>query len=195
MTQTVLHIDASARRDQSRSRAMTTDIVARLGAGRVITRDLAHSLPHIDEEWVGATFTPPDERSPAQVDKLALSDQLVDELEAADVIVIGLPIYNFGMPAALKAWIDQVGRVGRTFRYTKNGPVGLLAPKPVIVAVASGGTKLGSEADFITEYLQFVLGFLGLSDVTIIPVADGADEKITIFEQLGLPTTQNQLAA
>ena len=171
MTQTILRLDASARRTGSISRALTDRIVDRLtvpGETTVTTRDLAHGLPHIDEDWIGANFTPADDRTAEQRAALELSDELVDELQAADTIVIGLPIYNFGVPAAMKAWIDRVARAGVTFRYTAEGPQGLLEGKRAIIAVASGGTEAGSDIDFATRHMIHVLGFLGITDVTLI---------------------------
>ncbi|MCA8883939.1 MAG: NAD(P)H-dependent oxidoreductase [Rhodobacteraceae bacterium] len=169
MTQ-ILHIDSSARQSESVTRELSQSIAERFAkdGGMIVRRDLSGGLPFIDAAWVGANFTPADQRSPEQVEKLALSEELVAELEAAEVIVIGVPIYNFNMPAVLKAWIDLVARAGRTFRYTENGPVGLLTGKRVILAVASGGTEVGSPIDHMTGYLRHVLGFIGLSDVEII---------------------------
>lgn len=100
--------------------------------------------------------------------KLALSDTLVGELKSADTIVIGTPVYNFAVPAALKAWIDLVARARETFQYTEDGPVGLLQGKKAYVIIASGGTKVGSEIDFAGNYLKHVLGFIGITDVTIV---------------------------
>ena len=167
MPETILHIDASARLADSVSRQLSSRIVERLG-GDVIRRDLAQPLPQITQDWVTANFTPPEDRSTAQRDTLALSDRLVDELHAARTIVIGTPIYNFGVPAALKAWIDLVARAGLTFRYSDTGPVGLLSGKRAIIAIASGGTAVGSEIDFASGYLRHVLGFLGITEVEII---------------------------
>lgn len=173
MSQTILRIDSSARREGSVSRDLTDRIVARLSAPgtEVVTRDLALGLPLLTDAWIGANFTPAADRTEAQRAELALSDSLIAELQAADTIVIGLPVYNFGLPAALKAWIDLVARAGVTFRYTEAGPEGLLKDKRVILAAASGGTAFGSDIDFATRYLRHVLGFLGLTDVTVI----GAD--------------------
>ncbi len=169
MTQTLLQIDASMRKTGSVTRDLTARVAARFPDARVIQHDLAETpVPQIDEAWIGANFTPAQDRTPSQNDILALSDRLVADLEAADTVVIGLPIYNFGVPAALKAWIDQVARAGRTFRYTENGPKGLLTGKRAIIAVASGGTKAGSEIDFATGYLRHVLGFIGITDVTFV---------------------------
>jgi FMN-dependent NADH-azoreductase len=168
MTRSILRIDASARREGSVSRDLADRIVARFPGATVIARDLAPGLPLIDETWVGANFTPAAERSPEQHAVLALSDKLIAELQAADTLVIGLPIYNFGVPATLKAWVDQVARAGVTFRYTETGPQGLLTGKRAIVAVASGGTEAGSEIDFATGYIRHVLGFIGISDVAFV---------------------------
>lgn len=144
MTTRFLHIDASARLSDSATRALSRQILEQLGASQVIRRNLADPLPQITEAWVAANFTPADQRNTAARDILALSDQLVDELARAETLVIGLPIYNFTVPAAFKAWIDLVVRVGLTFHYSDTGPEGLLKGKRAIIAIASGGTKIGS---------------------------------------------------
>ena len=105
--------------------------------------------------------------SPCSAARLALSDQLIRELQDADTIVIGAPIYNFGAPASLKAWMDLVARPGVTFRYTPDGPEGLLTGKKAIVTVASGGVPVGSDIDFLSSHLKFFLGFIGITDVEI----------------------------
>ncbi|WP_397542617.1 NAD(P)H-dependent oxidoreductase [Roseovarius salis] len=169
MTRTLLHIDASARREGSVTRDLTARIVDRFPRAAVIRRDLAENpVPQITEDWVTANFTPAEERTPDQHGTLAQSDTLVAELEQADTLVIGLPVYNFGLPAALKAWIDQVARAGVTFRYTANGPEGLLTGKRAIIAMASGGTEAESAIDFATPYLRHMLAFLGITDVTVV---------------------------
>ena len=171
MTLNILRIDASARRTQSVSRDLNDKVVARYAAAGpvdVVRRDLIQPLPLIGEDWIAANFTDPTERSPEQKGVLALSDQLIDELKAADVLLIGLPIYNFGVPATLKAWIDLVARRGVTFRYTESGPVGLLTGKRAIVTVASGGTEVGSDIDFATGYLRHALAFIGITDVLFV---------------------------
>ncbi|MEL6577782.1 MAG: NAD(P)H-dependent oxidoreductase [Pseudomonadota bacterium] len=171
-TKTVLHLDASMRRAGSTTRALTAAVVAgqRAGEGaqRVIYRDLADGLPLIDEAWIGANFTAAEERTPEQDAALALSETLIAEIEAADTIVIGVPVYNFGVPAAFKAWIDLVARARRTFRYTENGPVGLLEGKNAIVVVASGGTEVDSAIDFATPWIRHVLGFIGIQDIEVV---------------------------
>ncbi len=173
---TVLHIDSSARVQGSATRALSAARTDSLQATHVLRRDVAQDpLPFLTEAWVAANFTPEADRTPDQREILALSDTLVAELEAADVIVIGLPVYNFGVPAALKAWIDLVARAGRTFRYTPDGPVGLLTGKRAVVAFASGGTPFGADYDYASRYLTQALGFLGITDVEYVhPVADAA---------------------
>lgn len=186
MTKTVLHIDSSARFTDSASRSLSAGVVAHLGAASIIRRDLAaEALPQIDEAWIAANYTPADARSDDQRQILAQSDALVDELVAADVIVIGLPVYNFSAPASLKAWIDLVARVGRTFQYSENGPEGLLQGKRAIIAYASGGVPMGSPVDFASTYLRQVLGFIGITDVEFVAAegtamdADGALSRAT----------------
>ncbi|NOC94097.1 MULTISPECIES: FMN-dependent NADH-azoreductase [Ruegeria] len=168
MTKTILHIDSSARRVNSTTRDLSDRVVKQLGADRIIRRDLATPLPLLTEDWIAANFTPAEQRDDLQRDRLALSDELVTELQEADTIVIGLPIYNFSVPAAFKAWVDLVARAGLTFSYTENGPKGLLEGKRAILAIASGGVPVGSEADFATNYARHVLGFIGIHDVDVI---------------------------
>ncbi|MEO0829004.1 MAG: NAD(P)H-dependent oxidoreductase [Pseudomonadota bacterium] len=165
---TLLRVDSSARIAGSQTRKMTDALVREIAPETIIPRDLACPIPHIDAAWVDANFTAPAERSAAQQATLKLSDRLVDELMEADTVVIGAPIYNFGVPASLKAWIDQIARTNRTFRYTANGPVGLLDGKSATIAVSSGGTAVGSSLDYATDYLRHVLGFIGIEDVTVI---------------------------
>lgn len=191
MTDHVLRIDASARRSGSVSRDLADRIVDRIAPDATVTvRDLASGLPLIDEGWVEANFTPATGRTPDQRARLALSDTLVAELRAADMLVIGLPIYNFGVPAALKAWVDLVARAGLTFRYTEAGPQGLLEGKRAIVTVASGGTEAGSEIDFATGYMRHVLGFLGITDVTFVTA-----DRLAIDTAASLAAAEAQVAA
>ncbi|MEM1233298.1 MAG: NAD(P)H-dependent oxidoreductase [Pseudomonadota bacterium] len=168
MAQTILRVDGSARKAGSITRDLTDKVVARLNADRVITRDLADGVPLLDDAWLAANWTAAEERNDAQKAALAQSDAMIEELKAADTIVIGAPIYNFGVPAAVKAWIDQVARAGLTFQYTDTGPKGLLSDKRAIIVAASGGTKVGSEIDFATGYLKFALGFIGIENTEII---------------------------
>ena len=174
----VLEINTSARQDGSVSRRLVGDLVAALqdrhGDVRVTRREIAAGLPFIDEAWVGANFTPEEERTDLDRQVLARSDELVGELETADIIVIGAPIYNFSIPATLKTWIDMVTRARKTFHYTESGPEGLLKGKKAYVITPSGGVPVGSAVDFATPYLRHALAFIGITDVEIIGAA-GAD--------------------
>jgi FMN-dependent NADH-azoreductase len=174
-SQNTLRIDASARKTGSTTRSLTDQVIAKRPRDVLQTLDLLDTpVPQIDETWIGANFTPAADRTEAQNDRLALSDKLVGQLVAADTVVIGLPIYNFGVPASLKAWIDHVARAGLTFHYTAEGPRGLLKNKKAILVIASGGTQIGSDIDFATDYMKHVLGFLGIEDVTVV----GADRMV-----------------
>ncbi len=168
----VLHIDASARSTGSATRNLSARLVANIraksGAVEVKRRDLAAGVPFVDETFVAAINTPPEKRTAAQKKSLEVSDALVAELQWADTVVIGVPVYNFAVPAAFKAWIDQVARAGVTFRYTENGPIGLLEGKKAYVAMASGGTKFGSEIDFASGWVRHILGFIGIGDVEFV---------------------------
>ena len=187
MTIKILRIDASARFEGSVSRDLNDRIIERLSAQgpiEIVTRDLARSdLPLLDAAWIASNFTPAAERTPEQVETLRLSDSLVDEIRSADMLLIGLPIYNFGVPTAFKAWIDLIARAGVTFAYSESGPKGLLDGKRAIVTVASGGTEMWSDIDFATGYVRHVLGFIGITDVVFIAAdrlaldAEGTIEK------------------
>lgn len=173
----ILYITASIRSDaESVSRSLGQSIVdglaARTGAG-VTTRDLAaNDLPYVSAERFAANLTPAAERTPEQAELAAIADTLIAELQAADTIVIASPVYNFGPPATLKAWADLVARAGTTFQYTANGPEGLLKGKKAYLAIATGGTPVGADFDFMSRWLTFFLGFLGITDVEIV-AADG----------------------
>lgn len=168
----VLEISASGRRGGSVSRRLTNEILEALedrhGDVRVVRRDLAEGVPQVDEAWIDANFTPPEDRSGEQRAALAQSDEFVAELERADVVIIGTPIYNFGVPAALKAWIDLIARARRTFRYTADGPEGLLRGKKAYIVVASGGVAVDSAQDFATPYLRHALAFVGIADIEVV---------------------------
>lgn len=172
----ILHITASIRNDDSVSSALGGTLIKTLtdsSGAQVTSRDLSRNdLPLISEERFAANLIPAAERTPKQAELAAIADTLIAELQAADTIVISSPIYNFGVPASLKAWADLVARAGTTFKYTENGPVGLLAGKKAYITAASGGTPIGSEMDFMSSWLTFFLGFLGIKDVEIV-AADG----------------------
>ncbi|MEE3210351.1 MAG: NAD(P)H-dependent oxidoreductase [Pseudomonadota bacterium] len=169
MTQ-ILRVDSSMRTEGSVSRNLADKLVERLsdGSTQVTERDLANGIELINENWIGSNFTDPADRSDEQKTSLATSDELVNELREADTVVITAPVYNFHVPAALKAWIDMVARARETFRYTEEGPVGLLTGKKVYVVMTSGGTVLGAENDFVSGWLKYILAFMGMTDVTFI---------------------------
>jgi FMN-dependent NADH-azoreductase len=168
----VLAVNASGRSAASVTRQLSRDLIAalddRYGNVEVTSRDLADGVPFVDQAWIEANFTPAESRSAEQREALAYSDSLVAELQQADVVVIGAPIYNFSIPASLKAWIDMIARARLSFRYTENGPEGLLKDKKAYIVVASGGVPVGSPVDFATPYLRHVLSFVGITDVEII---------------------------
>jgi len=191
MAHNILRLDASMRKTGSYSRNLTDKLIKHLIAkqdlneinSELIVRDLADGIPLIDENWIKANFTAVDLRTSEQHKYLMTSDILVNELMNADKIVIGLPIYNFSIPAAFKAWIDQVVRSKLTFKYGDNGPIGLVGNKKVYIIVASGGTKLVTELDFISDYLRHILGFIGINDVTFIDSSGiGSDETKTLAQ-------------
>lgn len=188
MAKSILHIDASARRATSVTRDLSRDVVARLD-GDVVTRDLFDALPHIDESWIGANFTPEADRNDAQKELLALSDTLIAEVKAADVLVIGVPVYNFGIPVNLKAWVDMICRAGITFRYTEAGPEGLLTGKRAILVAATGGTPVGSDIDFATNYMRHILGFIGITDVQIV-----AADRLSVDAEGSIAEAKAQVA-
>ncbi len=183
----ILYITASIRSDSdSVSRGLGQQLVdglaARTGAS-VTVRDLAaNDLPFVSAERFAANLTPAADRTPQQADLAAIADTLIAELQAADTIVIAAPVYNFGPPATLKAWADLVARVGTTFRYTATGPEGLLTGKTAYLAIASGGTPVGGDADFMSRWLTFFLGFLGITNIATVTadgiMGEGGAEKI-----------------
>jgi FMN-dependent NADH-azoreductase len=194
----ILQINASVRREGANSTQLANQVVSRLRAthpGAVVTvRDLALTPhPALDDAALTALFTPAAERSPEQVARVALDDVLIAELQAHDTVVLGVPMYNFGVPAQLKNWIDAVARNGVTFRYTENGPEGLLQGKMVYVAFARGGRYRDTPADSQTPYLRTVLEFLGLTDVRFI-YAEGLNMGAESAER-GFATAQADLEA
>jgi FMN-dependent NADH-azoreductase len=156
------------------ARSIVDDLEQRHHGATVVVRDLVQNPPpHVGQAFVGGLSTGPEQRTPEQTKALALSDQLVDELLAADIIVLAVPMYNFGLPSTLKAWIDHVVRIGRTVSYSQNGPQGMLKGKRVILVLARGGVYSDGPAklmDFQEPYLRAILGFIGLTDVDVVPV-------------------------
>ena len=168
----VLAIYASPRGEQSNSKSLAQDLAAKLG-GSLTERELIDSdLPFVTNELIGAYFSSPDQHTEDQKRVITDSDRYVKELQAADTLIIATPMYNFTVPATLKTWIDLVARAGVTFKYTENGPVGLLENKKAYIVATTGGTPIGSDYDMLTPYLKLFLGFIGITDVTVIS-ADG----------------------
>ncbi|NJD30519.1 MAG: FMN-dependent NADH-azoreductase [Gammaproteobacteria bacterium] len=191
---TVLQINSSMHGKNAQSSRLATEFVQSLLAARqanrpggnpgdtVIVRDLAKQpVPHLTAERFQALAAPASERTLDQQRVVAESDELIEELQRADVIVIGLPMYNFGVPSALKAYFDHVARAGVTFRYTANGPVGLLNGKKAYVFATRGGRYAGTPADLQTEYVRQFLGFIGIRDVEFVyaeGLALGVEQRI-----------------
>jgi FMN-dependent NADH-azoreductase len=187
----VLQVNSSARVEGSHSSRLAASIVTRLRAAHpqatLTLRDLART-PHpvLDEAALGALFTPADQRTAEQAARVAADDLLIAEIAAADVVVLGVPMYNFGVSAQLKNWIDAISRAQVTFRYTEKGPEGLLKGKKVYVALTRGGMYRNTPADSQVPYLKTVLGFLGMSDVQFV-YAEGL--------AMGAAAEQNALAS
>ncbi len=187
----ILHITASIRGDESVSGDLGTRIVESLrkdGDTSLVTRDLAQNdLPFIDADRFAANLSPYSDRSAQQHEMAAIADTLIEELQAADAIVFSVPIYNFSVPATVKAWADLVARAGTTFEYTATGPKGKLEGKTAYLAVASGGTPVGSDMDFMTPWLKFFLGFLGITDVRHVAadgiMGEGGEETIAAAKE------------
>ena len=176
----ILEVSASGRGSDSVSRMLAQEVIDALevkhGVIELTRRDLNAGISLVDEDWINANFTADEDRSIEQRATLDESDALVAELQRADAIVIGAPIYNFGVPASLKAWVDMIARARLTFRYTAQGPEGLLKGKKAYVIVASGGVPVDSAVDFATPYLRQALKFVGITDVEVI-AADRLNEN------------------
>ncbi len=172
----ILYLNSSVRSTGSVSRQLSGEFIEKLKAAhpgaKVVTRDLAaHPLPHLSESMVGAYFTPPEQRSDEQKQLIKTSDEVVAELLAADIVVVGAPMYNFSVSSTLKAWIDHVARAGVTFKYTETGPVGLVHGKKFVIFTSRAGVYSSGPAqalDFQETYLRGVLGFLGITDVSFV---------------------------
>lgn len=188
---TLLHLDSSPL-ETSISRELGREFVKTWKAvhpdGPVIYRDLAASAPKpLDAQWIFAAFTPEEAQTPDQAAALALSDELIDELEAADEYVIGVAMHNFSIPSVLKLWIDQVVRKDSTFTYNESGFVGLLKEKKATVLVASGGVyDAGTPAagfNFIEPYLKFLLGFIGVNDVKFVTAGGTSQIRMGVIDR------------
>lgn len=172
----ILSIISSPRGEASNSIKLSGAIIDKLrekdpGAAVQVKNLTESPFPHLEEAHLAAFFTPAEKHTDANKEAIAHSDQAIREIMDADIIVIGAPMYNFGIPSTLKAWIDHIARAGITFKYTENGPEGLVKGKKVYIAVTTGGVYSEGPykpADNVTPYLQTVLGFLGMTDVTFV---------------------------
>lgn len=169
----ILQINSSARADQSHSTRLADALVARLqetsNEANIIVRNLGkHPHPMLDEFALQAIFTPAEARTSDQQARVALDDALIAEIQSADIVVLGVPMYNFSIPAQLKHWIDAISRAGVTFRYTAQGPEGLLQGKRAIVVQTRGGIHRNMPTDSLTPYLQTFLNFIGITDVQFV---------------------------
>ena len=189
----LLRIDASSRRDDSHSRALGDAFEAawsaRFPGATINRRDLAaNPIGHIHETTIAGFYTPAEELDDRLRRALELSDQLIDEVNAVDTILIATPMYNFSLPSALKSWIDQIVRINRTFSYDGKSFSGLVKAKRVVVVAAFGAGGYGDAlagADFVTPYLKFLFGFLGVSDVTVIPAEATTADAATVASNIG----------
>jgi len=192
----VLQINSSARRNASHSTRLADRIVQRLRDAdpdaALTVRDLGLT-PHpvLDEATLAAFFTPVSQRTVEQATRVALDDALIAEIQGADVVVLGVPMYNFGVPASLKNWIDAIARAGVTFRYTEKGPEGLLKGKKVYVALTRGGKYRNTPADTQVPYLKTVFSFLGLTDLVFV-YAEGLNLG-TDAEQMAINSAYQQI--
>jgi FMN-dependent NADH-azoreductase len=170
---TILQLNSAARSQGANSTLLANELTAKLQSAnpgaKVVVRDLlADPLPHLDDTVIGAFFTPADQRTPEQAAIHARSEALIAELQAADIIVIGAPMYNFSVSTQLKAYFDWIARAGITFRYTANGPEGLVKGKKAYIVTARGGKHAGMPTDSQTPFLKTFLGFIGITDVNFL---------------------------
>jgi FMN-dependent NADH-azoreductase len=186
MTMKILHLDSSVLGENSASRALTRKVAEAWTAAKpgavVRHRDLGAEAPqHLSPSYFAIGATPEDQRSESQSSELKLSDALIEELLAADALIIGAPLYNFTIPSGLKAWIDRVVAAGKTFKYSAEGPVGLAGEKKVVIVATSGGKYAETPIDFAhVGHLKTVLSFIGLKDVTVVRAAGlnlGAEQR------------------
>lgn len=172
----ILNVISSPRGEASNSIKLANAIVDKLReqdpAAAVQVKDLTNKpFPHLEEAHLNAFFTPAENHTDANKEAISHSNQAIQEIMDADILVIGAPMYNFGIPSVLKSWFDHIGRAGITFKYTENGPVGLLTGKKAYIAVTTGGVYSSGDAvayDFVTPYIKTFLGFVGITDVTIV---------------------------
>jgi FMN-dependent NADH-azoreductase len=196
----ILLIESSPRGSDSYShqaaRSIVNDLQTRHPGAKVVVRNLAENPPpHVGPAFITGMYAPPEQRTLEQAKALAVSDTLIDELFAAETIVLAVPMHNFAPPSTFKAWIDHVARVGRTFFYGANGPQGLLKGKHAIVVLASGGVYTNEKMkpfDFTEPYLRTVLGFIGITDVDVVRVEGVASSAIGPEKALVSARTQSR---
>lgn len=188
----ILRLDASANPGESSSRKLGDQwleaFIAQQPEAEIRSRDLNDRAEFIDAAWIAANLSDAEDRDEVATERLAYSDELIAELNWADHIIVTTPMYNFGVPATLKAWIDQVCRAGITFRYTQDGPVGLLAGKRADIVITTGGVPLDSPVDFVSGYLRQVFAFIGIDDVEVF----GAD-RMNIDSDASFARAQQQI--
>jgi FMN-dependent NADH-azoreductase len=188
----LLRIDASSRLHGSHSRSLADAFesawTARFPGGTIVRRDLAtQPIAHIHETTIAGFYAPPESLDDRLKDALALSDELISELNVADTVLIATPMYNFSLPSALKSWIDQIVRINRTFSYDGEKFTGLVKAKRVVIVAAFGAGGYGgalASADFVTPYIKFLFGFLGVSDVTVIPAEATTADAATVASNI-----------
>lgn len=185
----ILRIDTSARLENSNSRAITAHLVEQLieknlAPNGVVSRDLGrYPLPSISAEDLVDLHGSIAANRDSLHKHVEQSQVLIEELKAAETLVIGVPLYNFGVPVVLKQWVDYICRAGETFKYGENGPVGLSGVKRAFIVVASGGTPVGSATDFVTPYLQTIMSFIGVEETIVIDVAGSKRTPALVIEQ------------
>ena len=196
----ILFVQSSPRGSESFSQQVAYSLVNDLKAhhpdAKVLVRDLAaNPPPHVGLPFITGMYAPPEHRTPEQAKAIALSDALIDELFAADTVVIAVPMHNFTLPSTLKAWIDHVARAGRTFNFGANGPEGLLKGKRVILVLARGGVYSSGPTkplDYQEPYLRAVLGFLGITDVSAVHIEGAANRAIGPEKAIATATAQSK---
>ena len=185
----ILRIDSSVQREQSITRKLGNEVVRRLlleyPNATLTLRDLADPVDLIDADWVHANLTDPAKRQVKQRTTLFGSDRMVEELDVADVVVLNVPVYNFSIPAAIKAWIDMICRARLSFRYTESGPQGMLRDRPVYLVMASGGMNFGSPADFASSYLRHIFDFIGIREMRMV-LAERTTSGVNVSERVAL---------
>lgn len=167
----ILVVNSSLNSDAGNSSKLVANYLDKL-VGKDVKLDLLDlneaQLPHLTQQEMAAWMTAPEERTQAQAELAAISDALLSRLEEADEVVIGLPMYNLGVPSTFKAWIDRLARAGKSFKYTETGPVGLIADKPVTVLAARGGVYAGTDYDTQTPYIRHIFGLMGITSVNFV---------------------------